>query len=299
MKHLASENITKAILLSILNSLFFAIITVLVKSAGNIPSVQKIFYRNIISAIVLFIVIKIKKEDIKIPKNAKFPLLMRCIIGFIAMIMSFYAYTNMKIADANMLKNLAPIFTAITAFFVLKENIPKSNWLAYAFSIGGCLLILKPGGGNIYLVPGIICTLSSVLAGFSLTMLRKMGTSGLKGLPSAYYFTIFCTICSAPWIVFDFHPISSMQLFYLGSCGLLAALYHVTLSYCYSIVPCGRVSIYSYMSIFFGGILGFVFFKEIPDNISLIGYLIIICVAIFLFRRDHHLKINSGPSIVV
>lgn len=59
-----------------------------------------------------------------------------------------------------------------------------------------------------------------------------------------------------------------------GQFAITAAYYHA---------PAGRISIYDYSQIVFSTLLGLVFFGQLPDLLSFIGYLIIIAMALLNF----------------
>ena len=76
---------------------------------------------------------------------------------------------------------------------------------------------------------------------------------------------------------------STKQLIFLLSTGLTAAVGQFGLTHAYRLAPANEVAIYNYTSIVFAGILGFLFWRELPDMLSLIGSITIIFVSIYLY----------------
>ncbi|MEG0237214.1 DMT family transporter, partial [Cetobacterium sp.] len=87
-----------------------------------------------------------------------------------------------------------------------------------------------------------------------------------------------------PMLIQGFVIPSGVQLFYLILTGIFATVGQIGLAYAYKYALASEVSIYQYLSIIFSAIIGFMFWKEIPDTLSLIGGLIIIGAAIFNYR---------------
>ena len=74
-----------------------------------------------------------------------------------------------------------------------------------------------------------------------------------------------------------------MQFVYLLLAGISAAVgqFAVTAAYCYA--PAKEISVYDYSQVIFSAILGFFLFGQIPDRYSVIGYVLICGMAIFMF----------------
>ena len=73
------------------------------------------------------------------------------------------------------------------------------------------------------------------------------------------------------------------QVGWLLGAGLAATggQFGITAAYCYA--PAKEISVYDYSQILFSALLGFLVFGQLPDGYSLLGYVIIIAVAILMF----------------
>lgn len=58
----------------------------------------------------------------------------------------------------------------------------------------------------------------------------------------------------------------------------------------YSYAPAKEISVFDYTQIIFVAVLGLIFFSELPDIFSIIGYLIIILVSICMFLYERNMK---------
>ena len=72
----------------------------------------------------------------------------------------------------------------------------------------------------------------------------------------------------------------------LLSTELFASVGQFGITYAYKYSKATEVSIYNYSAIVFGIILGFIFFHEIPDMLSLLGGSIIIGIAYYTFKHN-------------
>ena len=88
---------------------------------------------------------------------------------------------------------------------------------------------------------------------------------------------------SIPYMIKSYNPMSLNQFLYLCGAGACAAGGQFTITAAYYHAPAREISIYDYSQIIFSTILGFVFFGQLPDYLSIIGYLIIIAMAALNF----------------
>ena len=65
--------------------------------------------------------------------------------------------------------------------------------------------------------------------------------------------------------------------------GLFAAGGQFTITAAYTYAPAGKISIFDYSQIIFSTILGFFLFGQVPDRYSVLGYVIICAMALWMF----------------
>ena len=82
---------TIGIILVITDSFFFSLMTLFVKLAGDVPTMQKTFFRNFIAAIIAITVLARSEEKFHIKKGSLPGLFARSIFGGVGMILNFWA----------------------------------------------------------------------------------------------------------------------------------------------------------------------------------------------------------------
>ena len=99
-----------------------------VRLSGDIPTVQKSFFRNLIALMFAFVLLKKNKVEIKWHKgNLKFHFI-RSIAGTIGILCNFYAVDHMVLSDASMLNKMSPFFAIIFSLIFLKEKVLLINF---------------------------------------------------------------------------------------------------------------------------------------------------------------------------
>lgn len=264
----------------ILSAFFFACMNVSVRLAGDLPSVQKSFFRNLVAAVFAAIILLRKHTAPNVQKSQWLPLFLRCTFGTLGILCNFYAIDHLLVADASILNKLSPFFAIIFSILLLKEKISPTQGLCVLLAFVGCLFVVKPGFHNAALIPALIGVCGGLGAGIAYTMVREMGTHGVKGPVIVFYFSCFSCVVVIPWIVFHYQPMTLQQLLTLLLAGLFAAGGQFTITAAYTYAPAGKISIFDYSQIIFATLLGFVLFSEIPDTYSLIGYTLIILASV-------------------
>ena len=273
----------KGIFYIILSAFCFSLMDMFVRMSGDLPSIQKSFFRNIVAAVFGCILVLKEKDSFQWKKGSGKYLILRSLFGTLGILCNFYAIDHLALADASMLNKMSPFFVVIFSFLFLKEKVTAAQILLVMGAFGGSLFVVKPTVSNLDLIPSLIGLLGGLGAGAAYTMVRKLGTVGIKGPFIVFFFSTFSCVITLPWLIFDYHAMTLWQVLVLLLAGLCAAggQFAITAAYCYA--PASEVSIYDYTKVIFSMILGVMMFQQITDFYSWVGYIIICLMAIFMF----------------
>ncbi len=276
----------KGIIYIILSAFFFALMNVFVHLSGDLPSLQKSFFRNLIAFFSAFIIIVKNKDGLNINrKNLKY-LILRSTFGTIGILCNFYAVDHLVLSDASMLNKMSPFFAILFSYFLLKERVSLFQGIMVFGAFIGSMFVIKPTISNLDILPALIGLLGGMGAGIAYTLVRKLGGMQVKGSVIVFFFSGFSCIVTLPFLIIDFKEMTIMQLFYLLIAGLMATggQFAITKAYCFA--PAKEISIYDYSQIIFSSVLGYIVFAQIPDGYSMIGYILIIMMAVIMFLHE-------------
>lgn len=276
------SNKQKGILCILLAGLGFALMGLFVNLAGNIPTMQKAFFRNIVPVFIAGAGLKSVGEKIHIDKGDLIILILRASFGTVGIICNFYALDHLKLSDANMLNKLSPFFVIIFSFIILKEKISIFQGIAVLGAFAGAMFIIKPTG-NMNIFPALIGALGGVGAGAAYTMVRVLGKRKVNGKLIVFFFSAFSSLISLPFLLLKFTPMSFYQTSMLILSGIAAAVGQLSITKAYFYAPAKEISIYDYNQIIVSAVLGFVFLGQLPDFYSFIGYIIIFAMGIWMY----------------
>lgn len=264
---------------------FFALMTFFVRLSGDLPTMEKAFFRNAVAAVVAAFLLIRAKEPFYAPKKSWGGLFMRSFCGTVGLVCNFYAIDRLNIADANMLNKLSPFFAIIMSTFILKEKANKVEWGAVVLAFTGALLVIKPSF-DIQFVYGLIGALGGLGAGIAYTYVRKLGKMGVKGPVIVLCFSLFSCVVTLPFFIIGYKPMDMAQFACLMLAGVCAAGGQICITTAYTKAPAKEISVFDYTQIIFAALLGILFLDQIPDALSVAGYIVIIGTAIFKWQYN-------------
>lgn len=268
----------KGILFILLSAFFFCLMSVFVRLAGDVPTMQKAFFRNIVAAILAAVLLARSKSGFSFQKKNLPDLLLRSSIGTAGILCNFWAVDHLRIADANILNKLSPFFAILMSIFILKEKPNRIEWLSVLLAFIGAAFVAKPSAG-IASFPALIAILGGFTAGTAYTYVRKLGLEGERGPVVVMFFSAFSTLVLLPNLLLHYHPMTMKQLIFLIFAGMSAAGGQLSITTAYQNAPARDISVFDYSQVVYAAIFGLILFGEIPDVWSIVGYVIIIGTA--------------------
>ncbi|MDO4175276.1 MAG: DMT family transporter [Eubacteriales bacterium] len=280
---------SKGILFIIISAFCFALMNLFVRLSGDLPPMQKSFFRNFVALLFATIVLLRSEQKFQFNRENLPQLIARATLGTIGILCNYYAVDHLVLSDASMLNKLSPFFAIIVSYFYLKEKVTPFQATAVVVAFIGALCIIKPGFSSLTTGPALIGALGGLGAGAAYTMVRSLSLRGERGPFIVFFFSAFSCLVCLPYLLFAYHPMTWTQLILLLLAGLSAAGGQFAITAAYSNAPAREISVFDYSQIIFAALLGFLFLQQIPDFLSVIGY-IIICgtsIAMFFYNQKH------------
>ena len=281
-----NNGMIKGILCIMLAALGFSLMTFFVRLAGDVPTMQKAFFRNFFAAVIAVIPILKSEDKFRIKKGCFPDIAFRCLFGTSGLICNFYAIDRLGIADANMLNKLSPFFAILLSIPLIKEVPNVVDIVSTIVAFIGALFIIRPGG-DVSVFPALMGLYGGFGAGTAYVFVRRLGIKGERTPVIVLCFSLFSCFVTAPFLIFDFHPMSGWQWLCLILAGLGASLGQFSITTAYKFAPAKEISVFDYTQVIFAALLGMIFLNETPLPLSIAGYVIIIGTAVV---RWYYLK---------
>ena len=284
------KNRTKGILAITVSAFGFALMALFVRLCDDygspVSSFQKSFFRNVVALAIAGVAFYRARcaRAARTPRvRCWAPLVLRALLGTCGIFANFYALSHITIAEGQTLNKTAPFFTVIFAWLFLGERFTRRHVLPLALAFLGVVLIAKPGFAGAEAFSLAMGLLGGVCAGGAYTCVRSLRRHAVDPAFIIFFFSAFSCLASVPFMVAGFDPMTWRQVLILFGAGAGAALgqFGITLAYGYAAPR--EIAVFDYSNILFTAAFGFLFFAQVPDVWSVLGFVAII-VAAFRMR---------------
>ena len=282
------NNILMGIFCIIVAGFGFSLMALFIKLAGNLPSMQKGFFRNIIAVGISSIPLIKHWKSINFPKGklSWSILISRSVFGTIGLVFNFYAITHISLADSTIIQKLSPFVILILSYIFFKEKMTKFQMMAIVIAFIGVGFIIKPSGDGFISMGALAALLGAFCSGIAYTCVRYLGTHNVSGEFIIFFFSTLSTLLLLPYLIYDYKVMTMYQFSMLILAGASATIGQYGVTFAYKYAAAKNISVFDYSQVLFSGILGFIFFNELPDLQSLIGYIIVISIGIILVKKS-------------
>lgn len=273
----------KGILLMLTSAFLFAAMQILINMTGDeIPLMEQVFFRNIVSFFLCFYLAKKHKLSLFGEKKYQPLLFMRSGFGLLGLVSLFYAASRANQADVTILSKLSPFLITIFAALFLKEKISKIQVPALLIAFTGAFLVANPAF-NSNLFPLFIAFCCAIFSSVSYTLLAYFKNK-VDAITVIMHFSTFCVVIALPFMLIDFVPPTPLELALLLLMGCFGGFGQIALTYAYRLAPAAEVSIYNYSGILFSMILGFLILGESLALSSILGGALVLSASFLTYK---------------
>ncbi len=267
----------------------FTLMTTLVKYLGDDYSAAlQAFYRSAISWVILAPWI-LKDWRAAYVTRQPLMLLFRSLTGTVALILAFYAYQVLPLADANALSFTRALWIVPLAALLLHERIGPARLLATLVGFAGVLLMLRPSGGGVAFGMGEAAALgSSFLFAFTVISVKFMSRDN-SAFTLIVWGTSLGTILALPPALLDWRWPGAWDLLLLGTMGIMGVITQICYIKGMHVGDAAAMAPIDYVRLVFAVGIGLVLFNEVPDALTLAGAGVIIAATLFITWREHRI----------
>jgi len=207
----------------------------------------------------------------------------RGLAGGTAMISSFFALTQIPLADFTALSFTTPLFILLLAGLILGERVGPRRWGAVAVGFLGVLVMTRPGAGAFD--PNALWVLVMAL-GISITvvLVKRLPPSESQVTMLTYFCLISLALSALP-AALVWRPPTATEALLLVTIGTLGIASQSLMIRAFRAGEASFVAPFEYSRLLFAAALGFYLFAEAPDPWSYLGAAIIIAATIYLARH--------------
>jgi drug/metabolite transporter (DMT)-like permease len=275
---------TRGILAMLLAFLTFTFVDVTAKYlTGSLHPVQVVWARYFSQTVFISILLAPQLRSLARTAHPGLQLL-RSGLLFSATLFFFASLSRMELAEAVALMQTAPLIITALAALVLGEVVGIRRWSGVCIGLIGALIILRPGLGVFQ--PASLLPLGAAACMASYQVATRM-LSGADGIWTTMLYTAGAgTVIGSVAVPFFWTTPSLFEVMLMAAMGVFAGLGHLALVYGMGQAPASTLAPFNYTALIWAMILGFVFFAELPDALTLAGAAVIVGAGLYVWHRE-------------
>lgn len=295
-----SPNIQGALWM-LLSAVTFSIMATLIKFLGeDYPASLQTFYRQAAGAVILLPII-LRHRGAAFATRRPGILLFRASAGTIGIILSFYAFQHMPLADANALSFTRTLWLVPLAIFVVKEKVGPLRIGAAVVGFLGVLLMVRPGAGGEFAVgaPALAMLASSFLFALTVTGMKVL-TRDHAPRVILVWSTFLGLLFAIPGAALTWRVPEPTDLVLLCAMGAIGVVNQACYIKGMSLGDAAAMAPIDYTRLIFSAVIGFFVFAEVPTVWTMAGALIVAGSTLLITWREQRLarsaKLSAEPD---
>ena len=257
-------------------ALWFAVMSTLVKLASErLPTMQIVFARG-------FVTLGLAAASLAHARRSPFGgrsglLFLRGLIGSCALVCFYAAVVHLPLAEATVVHQTAPLWTALLAAWLLHERLRPRIVVALLGAFAGVLMIARPswlfGGGPAAPLPwefAFVALLGAMLSAIAYVTVRRLGRTE-DPLVVVFWFPLVTVPMTAPFALPQWTWPTWQEWLLLLGIGASTQIAQVELTRGLAKEAAGRATAVGYLQVAFATLFGAVVFGDLPDAWSWAG----------------------------
>lgn len=278
-----SGNIRGSIII-LIASLVSVLMSSLIKHVGQtIPVIEILFFRQIMVLIIISPVIL--KNRATVFKSSIYGMhFLRATLSIVAMYLGFSAVVNMPLAEVTAISFARILFTTILAIVFLREVVGIRRWTSVMFGFVGVLVIIRPDPDNINIY-ALMAVASAMFVSAVQILLRKISQIDNASTILVFHSVTITLVMAVP-TYFQWVMPSLDEMIFIVMIGSLMSLMQWMFIKALKVGEAAAIAPMEYVRLIYAGIIGVVFFAEIPTIWTFSGAAIIVASTLYTMRRN-------------
>ena len=268
----------------------FSVMTTLIKYLGDdYPAALQTFYRQAAGLVVLMPLI-LRHRGAAFATSKPGLLIFRSATGTVGMILSFYAFQKMPLADANALSFTRTLWLVPLAAFVIREQVGALRIGAAVVGFIGVLVMIRPGAGGQFNVglPAMAMLASAFLFAFTVTGMKVL-TRDHAPMVILVWSAVLGLVLASPGAVITWRVPNLQDFLLLCAMGAIATANQACYIKGMQLGDAAAMAPIDYTRLVFSAAAGFFLFAEVPSRWTWIGAAIVVAATLFITLREQQL----------
>ena len=226
----------------------------------------------------------------KIKKNLKTDKFLihfiRAAFGGFATLCFFYATrSGIVLSNISAITFLEQIVVILIGIFYFREKITQAKLICVILSVIGCLFIIRPAPDN-FSFGYVYIFLAIIFWAGNNTAIKILGRTE-RSRSQIFYMMLFSSLFLCPMAISEWKPIETEHYKYLFMLSALSLVHTASFFKSFKKSEMSLVMPFDYTRILFVSVLGYYFYNQSIDGMSVFGYGLIIVGGIVLIMSEY------------
>lgn len=278
----------------------FLVMSAFIKAAGRVPAGEAVFFRSAGSLpVVLIWLLWVGNFPAGLKTRNWKGHAVRGIAGTCAMGLGFAGLRYLPLPEVTALRFATPILIVILAALILGERLRLIRLSAVLVGLVGVLVVMwprlsfEPSDGAFF---GVVVTLgSATLAALAQVFVKSMSAKE-NTAAIVFYFTLTAAGLSLLTIPFGWVMPRGVEWLWLVGAGVIGGIGQIFLTSSYRYADASVLAPFTYVSMIWALIIGYVWFGEVPTLPMMLGAGLVIAAGIAIVLRERQLGLRSAAE---
>ena len=257
-------------------------------ASAYLPALEIAWFRFIVHGLVAFLILRPWRDWRPYRTRRPIAQVIRAVFLFMSTIFNFLALRTLRLDQTTTIMFAAAFVITALSGPLLGEWVGPRRWAAIVVGFLGVLVVIRPGTSAFQ--PAMLYSVVAMLsyAGYLLYTRHLTGTDSVRGmiLVAGVIPSVLLAPVALPVLQWPPTLLVAGALVMTGLCG---ALGHWLLIHAQRLAPTPVLSPFLYTQLIWMTVAGYLFFDQLPDNLTLVGAAVIVASALYiLYRQQVH-----------
>jgi len=220
--------------------------------------------------------------------------LLRGVLGLICGALIVNSFKRHALIEIYPILFSTPLILTILSHFILKEKVGIRRWSAVLIGFAGVLIVSRPGTIH-FTLPLFGLFFAAIILALNVLIIRRLADNQ-SSIAFAFYGTMGGLVISGMFSFQNFVSVPLTDVIIFIVCGIIGGIGGLCITGASKILESSEFAPIQYVQLVAGFIMGYLFFRDLPDTFEIIGSLIIVFSGLFIIYRENKLNIRPFES---
>ena len=219
--------------------------------------------------------------------------LLRTVIGMVMMASFIYAVSALPLSTTYAIFFVAPLIITALSVPLLKERVGPRRWAAIAIGTIGVVVVLRPTGEGLLLLPALATLLAALCYALSAITVRFLArTDNTQSM--MLWLLVLMTVGNAVIAIPSWTPLHASHAWTIAFVGVAGAFGQYAITEAFRTGEASALAPLEYTALLWGVLLDLSLWGVLPDGMTWVGAGIIVASGLYLMRRE---RAVAGPVV--